>query len=108
MEIRKAKISDTPGICALIESSLDKLLARSDQEVERLIDSFFVIEENGAIVGCACLEVYSTKISEIRSVAVRSDRRAMGYGTKLVNAAIQEAQKLNIREIMVVTSNLDF
>lgn len=108
MQPRKATTEDIPGIISLINDNLDKLLPREEPEVERLIDSFFVIEDKGAIVGCACLEVYSRKIAEIRSVAVAGSHREHGLGSLLVQAAIDEGQRRNIKEIMVVTSNLKF
>lgn len=107
--LRKAKVGDIPAIQTLIHENLDKLLPRETREIEDLIAFFYVVEEDdGQVVGCCCLEVYSPKIAEIRSVAVRSDRRERGYGSDLVHAAVADARQQNIREIMVVTSSLPF
>jgi amino-acid N-acetyltransferase len=108
MEIRKATKNDIAGIVSLISENLDTLLPRDYAEVERLLDGFFVLIDNGNVVGCSCLEVYSPKIAEIRSVAVHPTKRGNGLGRKLVEAAINEARIKQIHEIMVVTSNLKF
>jgi len=110
--IRKADIDDIPGILALVNQNLDKLLPRTPADYRELIDNTWVAEieeSNGrAIVGCATLEVYSSKIAEIRSVAVRQDLRSNGIGGQLVKAAASEARRRNIREVMVVTSTPKF
>ncbi|MCO6430129.1 MAG: GNAT family N-acetyltransferase [Deltaproteobacteria bacterium] len=108
MLIRKAVKADIPVIEKLINDNLDKLLPRDVDQIARLIDSFFIAENEGEIVGCCCLEVYSHKIAEIRSVAVRGDVREQGIGSELVRAAVESGNSQGIREIMVVTSNLDF
>ncbi|WKZ57351.1 MAG: GNAT family N-acetyltransferase [Bdellovibrionota bacterium] len=106
--LRKATPADIPGIIALVNQNLDKLLPRSAEEYLELIDLTWVVEEAGEIVGCATLEVYSPKIAEIRSVAVRHDRRHKGYGGQLVRAAADEAKRRKIHEVMVITSTPEF
>jgi amino-acid N-acetyltransferase len=106
--IRAATANDIPQILSLINENLDKLLPRETEEIEQLIHCFYVDEIDSRIVGCCCLEVYSKKIAEIRTVAVSKDFRNQGIGTKLVQAALEEGKKRNIYEIMVVTSSLDY
>ena len=106
--LRAATAADVDGILTLIRDNADHLLVRSPAEVEQLIDSFWVIEEDGDIVGCCCLEVYSPKIAELRSLAVRADRRGRGYGAQLAQAAVDQARGLGIPQVLVVTSNRDF
>ena len=106
--LRKAQLADIPNIQRLINDNLDKLLPRKDEEVLELLDTFWVVEDGGEIVGCCCLEVYSPKIAELRSLAVRDGVRGEGYGKMLVEAAVNEAKSRNIRQILVVTSTRDF
>lgn len=106
--LRKATAGDIPGIQALINANLDKLLPRTDQELIELLDTFWVIEDNDEIVACVCLEVYSRKIAELRSLAVRDDCRGKGYGKMLVDVVVAEAQNRKIRQILVVTSTREF
>ncbi|MBX3081851.1 MAG: GNAT family N-acetyltransferase [Anaerolineae bacterium] len=106
--LRKAHATDIPNIQALIRSNLDKLLPRTDQELLELIETMWVVEENGEIVGCCCLEVYSNKIAELRSLAVKDGSRGLGYGRMLCEAAVAEAENRKIRQVLVVTSTPEF
>ncbi len=108
--LRNATRDDIGAIQHLININLDKLLPRRDDELCELIDSntFWVVEDAGEIVGCCCLEVYSAKIAELRSLAVREDCRGKGYGEALVNIAVEEANRRNVRQVLVVTSTLEF
>ena len=106
--VRKATLADIGKIKALIEENLDKLLPRETDEIEQLINSFYVWEENGEVHGCCCLEIYSKKIAEIRTVAVREKYRHHGIGSALIQAALDEGKSRDILEIMVVTSSLDY
>ena len=111
---RRATSSDLPAVMHLIGSNLDTLLPRSTEELAQLLDTMWVVEEvndaakSNEIVGCSILEVYSPKIAEVRSVAVRADRRGRGYGRALVEAALKEAESRGIRQVLAVTSSLEF
>jgi amino-acid N-acetyltransferase len=106
--LRKASAADVPNIQVLIGENLDKLLPRTDQELLELIDMMWVVEDNGEIVGCCCLEIYSSKIAELRSLAVKQTKRGHGYGRMLCEAAVAEAESRNIRQVLVVTSTPEF
>ena len=106
--IRKAELADIEGISLLIENNPDTVLPRSSEEMKELIKSFIILEVAGQIVGCACLEIYSPKIAELRSLVVSESHRGHGYGALLVDAAVQEYKRLGIRQLLVVTSNPEF
>jgi amino-acid N-acetyltransferase len=108
MSIRKATRDDIPHIKELIAANPETILARSDEELSSLIDGFWVAEYNAHVVGCCCLEIYSPKIAEIRTVIVHDSARGMGFGAALVQVAADEAERLNIREVMVVTSSPEY
>lgn len=106
--IRTASSADIPMLISLVGENLDRLLPRSFEEFAELIDTTWVFEEHGEIVGCSTLEVYSPKISEIRNVAVKDGFRGKGIGKALINRAVEEARRRNIRQILVVTSSPDY
>lgn len=106
--IRKAQMSDIPSIKSLIDANLDTLLPRTEEELAAMLDQFWVAEDGGMVVGCACLEVYSPKISELRTLAVDARCRGRGYGARLVDAVVTEARERGVRQILVVTSNPEF
>jgi amino-acid N-acetyltransferase len=107
-ELRIAKLQDIPEILALIEANRDHLLPRTEAELRESIQNSWVIDLEGEILGCVILDVYSPKIAEIRSLAVRKDQRGRGFGKLLVEAAVAEGHSRGIREIMAITSTPQF
>ena len=108
MAVRKAEARDIEGILAVVNSNTDRLLGRDRDEIVSLLDTFWVAEDDGRIVGCSCLEVYSPKIAELRSLAVLPAYRGRGYGAALTAAAVEEAERRGIPQVLVVTSNREF
>lgn len=108
--IRKAKAADLSAILKLVNfySSKGKLLRRNKREVKKNIGSFFVAVKNGVIVGCASLDIYSRKMAEIRSLAVKSSETHSGLGSELAKACIARAKKKKILEVMAITSEERF
>ena len=106
--IRPALPDDIPAVIELIHANKDHLLERSSEELEALLPTFWVAELDGEIVGCCCLEIYSKKIAEVRSLVVKETIRRRGIGRALVIEAVREARRRNIAEILTVTSELDF
>ncbi len=106
--IRSARPEDIPAILDLIQTHSDHLLERSREEVEALLPTFWVAEIDGEIVGCCCLEIYSRKIAEVRSLVVKEGARRRGLGRGLVLEAVAEARRREIAEILTVTAELEF
>ena len=55
-------------------------------------------------MGFAALEVYSKKMSEIRSLCVGQEYQGQGIGRRLVEACLELAKQRRIFEVMVITS----
>ena len=106
--IRKASASDIPSILALVAANPETLLPRSEQEYLELIDTTWVAEIGGQVVGSCVLEIYSPKIAELRSFVVHDQFRDRGVGKELAMAAVEEGERRGIREILVVTSSPDY
>jgi N-acetylglutamate synthase-like GNAT family acetyltransferase len=108
--IRTGTTADTQALIEFIKPFVEdgKLLPRTFDELDELMQHFFIAEVNGEIVGCAALEIYSSKLAEIRSLAVSSRHQGLGIGRKLVEACIQLAQEQKILEVMAITSTEDF
>lgn len=106
--IRSAAAADIEAIADLIKPFVDEgsLLERTYDEFEELLPNFFVaVDEDGAIIGCAALEVYSRKLAEIRSLAVAASAQGQGVGRKLVEACVERAREQNILEVMAITAS---
>ena len=81
---------------------------RWDDELRELVRHGFVAELAGEIVGFAALEIYSPKLAEVRSLAVRPDSQGRGTGRQLVDACIGLAQRSGVLEVMAITSEEEF
>ncbi|MEP7292583.1 MAG: GNAT family N-acetyltransferase [Chloroflexota bacterium] len=106
--IRSAAEADIPAIAALIKPFVDEgsLLERTYDEFGDLLPNFFVaVDEQGVIIGCAALEIYSRKLAEIRSLAVAESVQGQGVGKKLVAACVERAHERNVLEIMAITAS---
>ena len=108
--IRPAKIGDIESIRLLIETyaKQQRLYPRSEAEIRRFIRSFFVAQAGRRIVGCVALEVYSPKISEVRSLAVEGQWAGKDIGSRLVEACLKRAKRRGIAEVMAITSSEHF
>lgn len=108
--IRRAKIKDIQTIHSLLleGATSGKVLKRSFEELEKAIKNFFVYEENGKVVGCCSLEIYSRKLAEIRSLVVSSEYGNRGFGSTLIQRCLDEAKKQEIYQVLSVTDKSEF
>jgi amino-acid N-acetyltransferase len=109
--IRPAQTSDIDALSNLIEPFVEegRLLPRTYDELEELLPNCFVAAlDDGQIVGCAALEIYSKKLAEVRSLAVSPRMQGMGIGKMLVKACVDLAGEKNVLEVMAITSSEEF
>ena len=110
INLRPAKIADIPCIKKLVAhyAKEKRLLPRGTAELRKFIRSFFVAEEDGCVVGTAALEIYSKKLSEVRSLAVEHGYKGRGIGAALVGACLKRARSRKVAQVMAVTSTEKF
>lgn len=103
-QVRKATESDTPRLYQLILMGVAEghLLHRSLEELQRLVNNFYVWDE-GKVVGCASLDKYTTRIAEVRSVYVLPEFRHRKIASQLIRACLEEADTTGIKELLTVT-----
>lgn len=106
MNIRKALLSDIAGLAKLVEdaSKSGMLLYRSEEELTGDIDEFWLMEDQGRIVACCALDIYSSKLAEIRSMAVEDSYQGQGIASNLLDHCIQEAKEKGIYEVLTITN----
>lgn len=83
--IRNATTGDVHQINSLVHRGSDSgtLRPRTKEEIRRKFGNF-VVAENGSLVGCASLEVYTPHIGEIRSLYVLPFYRGEGLATEMI------------------------
>jgi len=110
INIAKAGASDLVDLSDFIKPFVDsgEILPRTYDELEYLLDTFFIARLGGRIVGCAALEIYSRKLCEIRSLAVDPEAQGLGIGKGLVAACVELAAREGVYEIMAISSAEEF
>ncbi len=116
--IRNARVSDVPGIYALLNHFSDHglLLGRSLSSLYDHVRDFKIYEmlDNkdcqgpGEIVGVAALHVCWEDLAEIRSLAVVDKFQGRGVGGSLVQACLAEVQELGVEKVFSLTYQPDF
>jgi len=104
--LRPASIDDIGGILQLIEplETEGTLVYRGRELLEREVQSFFVIEHDALIVGCAALYPLAGKSAELAALAVRPEYQGRGYGEKLLEHGEVEARQLGFKKLFVLTT----
>jgi amino-acid N-acetyltransferase len=108
--VRAARPRDLRGVEEFIDPFVEagRLLPRTTDELNSLLNTGFVAVVKGRIVGFAALEVYSKKLAELRSLAVAEDWQGQGIGRRLVEACVNLAKERRVFEVMTITSTDQF
>lgn len=104
--IRAAVLADVARMETLMAPFVASgdLLPRSNYDLCRHIKEYVVAEDpDGAIVGTASLKIYSTTLAEIAALAVRDDQQGKGVGRALVEAVLDDARGVGLRQVFGLT-----
>ncbi len=118
MKLRKAKNSDVPQIRALI----NEMAARTDEDYkhghmlprsltelyEHLRDYTVLVDENERVLGCCALHSAWDGLAELKALAVNDAAQGSGWGRKLVDAALSEAEILGVDCVFTLTNKDEF
>ncbi len=104
-QLRKARPGDAARMQEMINGFADRdlMLPRSLGELYEAIRDFFVVEEQGIIVGCAALHISWRNLAELKALAVDENFQGRGYGKKLIAACLDEAELLGIGNVFALT-----
>ena len=114
MLIRPATMADVPEIHRLINyhAEHNRMLFRSHANLyEHLRDFLVALEPAGGreqVVACTALELTWRDLAEIKSLAVADEMRGRGIGTRLVQAALDEARRLKLARVFALTREVRF
>jgi len=108
--IRKAQIADVKNIQKLLMTFANRgdMLSRSLSELYESLRDFYVVEEEGVLLGASALHIVWEDLAEVRSVAVVEDSGRKGIGSRLVQACIAEAREIGLKRIFCLTYKPDF
>lgn len=74
------------------------------------VPEFLVAEEpvTGEVIGCGALHVMWEDLGEVRTLAVRPDRRGTGVGHELLEALLDRARAYGLTQVFCLTFEVDF
>lgn len=109
VSVRRARVGDVRRIKQLVDSYagailLEKTLANLFEDVAE----FWVAEVDGRVLGCGALHVLWEDLGEIRTVATDRDARARGVGRAVCETLIDEARRLGLSRLFVLTFEVSF
>jgi amino-acid N-acetyltransferase len=85
-------------------SSEGLTLARTPEFAANHLSDYRVLRDaQGGIIGCVALDDYSPSVAELISLAVEQDAMGLGYGRKLIQAAVDLAKTRGYSELFAVS-----
>jgi amino-acid N-acetyltransferase len=108
--VRSARTADVSAIKALVDVYTGRrlLLAKDMVTLYETVQEFWVVELDGAVVGCGALHVLWEDLAEIRTVAVHPDVRGRQLGDLLMVALIARARELGLERLFALTFETRF
>ncbi len=108
--VRYARLADATALSAITVEYARQgiMLERSDESIVENIRNFFVAEYNGEVIGCCAIAFYTSKLAEIRSLAVFNRYKMKGIGRLLVEKAETVLREEGVSEVFVLTLSSEF
>lgn len=104
--IGPAHETDIPQLLSLNNrySAEGLTLARTPEFAANHLSDYRVLRDaQGGIIGCVALDDYSPSVAELISLAVDQDAMGLGYGRKLIQAAVDLAKARGYSELFAVS-----
>ena len=122
MNLRPMEVRDNSAVAQLIRASLEEFgldkpgtvyfdshldyLADYYQQQERA--AYFVLEDEGQLVGCGGFAPVSDKIAELQKLYVTKNSRGKGYSSRLIKRIFQKARLAGYEQLYLETSLLNW
>jgi len=101
----KAEIGDAQAIHDLINlyAQRGEMLPRTMGEVYENLRDFYVVRDQGRLLGCVALHIVWADMAEVKSLAVSEEAQSRGLGSLLVRATIEEGRQLGLERLFALT-----
>jgi amino-acid N-acetyltransferase len=104
--VRPATIADMLQVEPLINgfAAQNLMLPKTREQLVRLFREFVVAaDENGHVVGCGGLRIFSPTLAEVISLAVAPETQGLGLGGRIVERLVEDAETLGITTVFALT-----
>jgi len=111
VRVRAATIADMRQVEPLIATFAQRnlMLHKTHDQLARLFREFVVaVDEEGEVLGCGALRVYTESLAEVASLAVAEHAHGLGIGRRIVEALVGEARALGIATVFALTLQESF
>ena len=122
MNLRPMEVRDNPAVAQLIRASLEEFgldkpgTVYFDSHLDHLADyyqqqeraAYFVLEDEGQLVGCGGFAPVSDKIAELQKLYVTKNSRGKGYSSRLIKRIFQKARLAGYEQLYLETSLLNW
>ncbi len=110
LAIVKPILEDVNAIFDLIEHFAKKgeILIRNKENIAERIREFFCAKDGDRIVGIVSLRLYFPYLAEVRTLAIDEKYQGMNVGRRLVEACIEEARWLGVKDVFALTFKKGF
>ncbi|OES45180.1 N-acetyltransferase [Domibacillus iocasae] len=110
IEVRKAVLADVEQVFELVNHYANEglMLPRTKDSLVLNLQSIFVAEEDGEILGIASLAILGHDLAEIRSLGVKENAKGRGIGKMLVERVVEETTLIGIPKLISLTYQVVF
>lgn len=110
IEVRKAVLADVEQVFELVNHYANEglMLPRTKDSLVLNLQSIFVAEEDGEILGIASLAILGHDLAEIRSLGVKENAKGRGIGKMLVERVVEETALIGIPKLISLTYQVVF
>ncbi len=110
LKIVKPTLNDVEDIFRLVEHFAKKgdILMRSRENITERIREFFCAKDGDSVVGIVSLRLFFPYLAEVRTLAIDENYQGMNLGKKLVEACIEEAMSLGVKDVFALTFKKEF
>ena len=106
---RRARTGDVVGIKSLVDKYAGRVLLAKDLiTLYEDVQEFWVVEQDGEVIGCGALHVLWQDLAEIRTIAVDPASVGQGIGHVLVEALLRTAREIDVHRVFVLTFEKEF
>ncbi|MBK7780803.1 MAG: GNAT family N-acetyltransferase [Ardenticatenia bacterium] len=109
--IRPAASEDVPTLADMIARHVTSgdVLPRSAESIRATLGDWAVgQDDDGRVVACGSLWSYSPLLAEVRSLVVEPGLRSAGWGGRVLQALVVEAQRRGIATLFTLTRAVTF
>jgi amino-acid N-acetyltransferase len=108
--LRRARTADVQAIRRLLDAYTADgiLLSKATVTLYEDVPEFWVVEDDGRVVGCGALHIMWEDLAEVRTLAVEPAFRGRGLGAALLSRLVEVAHEVGVARVFCLTFEVEF